>query len=176
MTDLPRPMHPNELLDSAEDQAERMRAILDETWDVDDRRQLRQPFHMPKRLTDKLPSALKRAKSAYGFLGAWRRLREAVWVARGVPYSRLPAFAERWGKRLYETHERAAYDALCAGDVMFFEGWAQRLLFIDQAAEAAGLTIADRGTLLFAHGVLRGYADAAARQLKTLGGKWPRAR
>lgn len=152
--------------------------ILDETWDVDDTKRATQtPFHMPKKLdADHLPPAFKRAKSAYGFLAAWRKLRDAIWVARGIPYNRLPEFAVRWGKLLYETHERAAYNALCAGDVPFFEGWAVRLLMIDRAAEAAGLTIADRGTILYAHGVLKGYADAAARQLKTLGGKWPPAR
>jgi hypothetical protein len=172
--DTRKPVDARQLLNGAEDEAARMRAILDETWDTDDaQRPARAPFHMPKKMTDKLPSAFKRTRSAYGFLSAWRRLREAVWVARGVPYNRLPDFAGRWGKRLYETHERAAYDALCDGDVMFFEAWSARLLFIDQAAEAAGLTIADRGTLLYAHGVLKGYADAAARQLKTLGGKWP---
>jgi hypothetical protein len=165
------------MLAEAEAEARHTRQILDETWDTDDRRRATgQPFHMPKKLTDKMPSAFRRTRSAYGFLAAWRRLRGAVWTARGIPYGRLPAFAERWGKRLYETHERAAYDALCDGDVMFFEAWSTRLLVIDQAAEAAGLTIADRGTLLYAHGVLKGYADAAAKQLKALGGKWPAAR
>jgi hypothetical protein len=148
--------------------------ILDQTWDTDDRKPPSPIFHMPKEIdADKLPSAFKRSKSAYGFLAAWRKLRDAVWVARGIPYRRLPEFAVRWGKLLYETHERYAYDALCAGDVPFFEAWALRLLLIDQAAEAAGLTIAERGTILYAHGVLKGYADAAAKQLKTLGGKWP---
>jgi hypothetical protein len=151
--------------------------VLDETWDIDDKRVMKTPYHMPKKIdADKLPSAHKRAKSAYGFLGAWRKLRDAVWTARGIPYAKLPEFAVRWGKLLWDTHERSAYDALCAGDVPFFEAWAVRMLVIDQAAEEAGLTIADRGTILFAHGVLKGYADAAAKQLKTLGGKWPPAR
>lgn len=150
--------------------------ILDETWDVDDKRVMKTPYHMPKKMTDKVPSSLKRAKSAYGFLAAWRKLRDAVWVARGIPYGKLPEFTVRWGKLLYDTHERSAYNALCAGDVPFFEAWAVRMLVIDQSAEAAGLTIAERGTILYAHGVLKGYADAAAKQLKTLGGKWPPAK
>lgn len=147
--------------------------ILDETWDTDDRKPARPIFHMPQKLTAKMPSAFRRAKSAYGFLSAWRKLREAVWVARGIPYRRLPDFAVKWGKLLWDTHERHAYDALCAGDVPFFEAWSTRMLVIDQAAEDAGLTIAERGTILYAHGVLKGYADAAASQLKTLGGQWP---
>jgi hypothetical protein len=152
-----------------------VRKILDETWDADDReKRTSQIFHMPKKIdADKLPSSLRRAKTAYGFLGAWKKLREAVWVAGGIPFKRLPEFAVRWGKRLYETHERTAYDALCDGDVVFFEAWATRLLVMDRAAEEAGLTIAERGTILYALGVLRGYSDAAAKRLKVLGGKWP---
>lgn len=158
---------------SAKEELE-VRQILDETWDTDDRKRTSQVFHMPKKLDrDKLPSAFKRAKSAVGFLGAWRKLRDAVWVARSIPYNRLPAFAERWGKRLYETHERVAYDALCDGDPLFFEAWASRLMLIDHAAVEAGLSISDRGALLYAHGVLKGYADAAGRRLRDLGGKWP---
>jgi hypothetical protein len=149
--------------------------ILDEQWDVDDRRVMGTPFHMPKKMTDKLPSAHRRAKTAFGFLAAWRKLRDAVWTARGIPYFRLPEFAVRYGKLLYDTHDRSAYNALLAGDVPFFEAWALRLLMIDQAAEEAGLTVAERGTILYAHGVLKGYADAAAKQLRTLGGKWPPA-
>jgi hypothetical protein len=150
------------------------KSALDEVWDVDDRPKRQQPYHMPKQIdADELPKSFQRTKSALGFLGAWKRLREAVWVARAIPYKRLPEFAAKWGKRLYETHERVAYDALLDGDVMFFDAWATRLLMMDRAAEEANLTIAERGTLLYAHGVLRGYADAAAKRLKALGGKWP---
>lgn len=151
--------------------------ILDETWGADDRAAPKPAYHMPKKIdADKLPSAHKRAKSAFGFLSAWRNLRAAVWTARGIPYSKLPEFTVRWGKTLYETHERSAYKALCDGDVMFFEAWSVRMLVIDTAAETAGLTLKERGTILYAHGVLKGYADAAVQQLKTLGGKWPPAR
>ncbi len=148
--------------------------ILDETHDTDDRPPPKAVWHLPKKIdADALPSALKRAKSAKGFLSAWLKLRTAVWTARGIPYSRLPDFAVKWGKLLYETHERQAYAAIVAGDVMFFEAWSARLLMIDHAAEEAGLSIADRGTILHAYGVLKGYGDAAAKQLRTLGGTWP---
>lgn len=148
--------------------------VLDETWGADDRDPPKPAFHMPKKIdADKLPSAFKRAKSAYGFLAAWRRLRDAVWVARGIPYRRLPEFAVRYGKLLYDTHERYAYNAVLIGDVPFFEAWTARMMMIDKAAEAAGLTISERGTILHAYGVLQGYSDAAAGQLKRLGGSWP---
>lgn len=65
-------------------------------------------FHMPKKLdVDDLPQKLKRAKSAHGLLSQWRKLRDAVWVNRGIPYRKLPEFAYLWGKRLYETSDRA---------------------------------------------------------------------
>jgi hypothetical protein len=128
-------------------------------------------FHMPKKLdVDDLPQKLKRAKSAHGLLSQWRKLRDAVWVNRGIPYRKLPEFAYLWGKRLYETSDRAAYDALCDGDVLFFEAWAQRMLMIDKAAEAAGLTIKDRGTILYVVGIMQGYAEAASARLQRLGG------
>lgn len=148
--------------------------VLDETWGEDDSAKPKPVFHMPKKIdADKLPSALKRAKSAHGFLSAWRKLRNAVWVARGIPYPKLPEFAVLWGKLLYNTHERQAYAAIVAGDVMFFEGWAGRLSMIDLAASEAGLSVADRGTILYAYAVLKGYSDTAAERLKALGGKWP---
>lgn len=151
--------------------------ILDETYETDDRPPRKPAYHLPKKIDhDKLPLSLKRARSAYGFLASWKKLRDAVWTARGIPYNKLPEFAHRWGKRLYETHEREAYEAVVVGDVMFFEAWSARLLMIDHAAEEAGLTIPERGTILFAYGVLKGYGDASAKQLKKLGGKWPPAR
>lgn len=162
--------------DSLVEESERKKVskVLDETWDTDDKQRASPIFHMPKKIdADKLPPAFRRAKSAYGFLSSWRKLRNAVWVDRGVPYNRLPEFAGRWGKRLYETHERAAYDALCDGDVAFFEAWAARLTVIDKAAATSGLSLRERGTLLYAHGVVKGYAEAASKQLKKLGGKWP---
>lgn len=148
---------------------------LDVAWDADDvPKRTAQVFHMPKKLdVDQLPSRFRRTKSAYAFLGGWRKLRKAVWEARAIPYKKLPEFAYVWGRRLYDTHERAAYDALCDGDVVFFEAWATRMIMIDQAAEKAGLTIKERGTLLYAVGVLRGYVDAANVRLKALGGRWP---
>lgn len=144
-------------------------------WEDDDAPKRDGPvYHMPKQVdSTSLPRAFARSKSAYGFLAAWRKLRDAVWTSCTVPYKKLPAFAARWGERLYETHERVAYDALLAGDVIFFVGWSDRLLLMDQAAVVAGLTVGERGTLLYAVGVIQGYGDAAATQLKTLGGKWP---
>lgn len=155
-----------------DEQQKRVVEILDETWDTDDRKPPAQLYHLPKQI-DAEKTVFKRAKSARGFLAAWKRLREAVWVARGVPYKKLPDFAARWGKRLYETHERVAYDALCDGDVFFFDAWSGRLVLMDRAAEDAGLNVVERGTILFAIGVLQGYAEAAAKRLKVLGGKWP---
>lgn len=131
-------------------------------------------FHLPKQIDPaRMPRAFARSKSAHGFMSAWKKLREAMWTSRTVPYAKLPAFAAKWGLRLFETSERAAYDALLAGDVPFFMGWADRLLLIDQHAVELNLTIGERGTLLHAAGVLQGYADASKAQLKTLGGKWP---
>jgi len=148
--------------------------ILDDVWPTAPNERETRPFHMPKLIdTEKLPRSLRRAKSALGFLAAWKKLRDAVWVASTIPYKRLPEFAHRWGKALYDTHERRAYDAVLIGDVMFFEAWAARLLMIDHAAEARGLTIQERGTVLYALGVVQGYRDATAKRLKELGGAWP---
>lgn len=154
---------------------ETMKEDLDEVWEEDDApRRTAEIFHMPKKIdAEKLPSRFRRTKTAHAMLGGWRKLRKAMWEAKAVPYARLPEFAYVWGRRLYETHERVAYDALCDGDVVFFEAWATRILIVDRAAEEAGLSIRERGTLLYAVGVLRGYVDAANVRLKALGGKWP---
>jgi hypothetical protein len=149
-------------------------SVVDE-WEADDAPKRESAiYHLPKQIDPaRLPSALRRSKSAHGFLAAWKKLRDAVWTSCTIPYKKLPPFAAKWGERLYKTHERVAYDALLAGDVVFFVGWSDRLLLIDQAAVASGLSMGERGTLLYAVGVIQGYGDAAATQLKTLGGKWP---
>lgn len=156
---------------------QKVKEALDQTWDRDDREPPKEVFHLPKTIeVSSLPQQFARVKSAYGFLSAWRRLRNAIWVAMAVPYPKLPEFAARWGKRLYETHERYAYDALCDGDIFFFEAWAGRLALIDEAAQAAGLTLAERGTVLYAYSILKGYADAAQERLTALGGTIRRTR
>lgn len=144
--------------------------ILDATYGDDDRPEPKPVYHLPKDIdVEKLPPAFRRVRSAYGFLSAWKKLRLAVW-SKSVPYPKLPAFAARWGERLFDTHERYAYDALLDGDIMFFDAWSKRMLIIDAAAEAAGLSFAERGTILYAHGVLKGYMDAAAKRFVDLGG------
>ncbi len=131
-------------------------------------------FHMPKKLDrDQLPRSLQRAKSAQGLFVSWRKLRDAVWTAGGIPYKRLPQFAYEWGHMFYMTHERRAYDALCLGDVMFFEAWFGRFSMMEAAAVEKKMSIKERSTILHALGILKGYSDAAAIRLRDLGGKWP---
>jgi len=126
-------------------------------------------YHLPK-VIDAVPRSLKRSRSAHGFLSQWRNLRDAMWgPGHTVPYSRLPQFVVLWGKNLYDTSERDAYDAIRRGDVVFFEAWITRLSMMDAAAATRGLTLKERGTLIYAIGAVQGYRDVARRRLLALG-------
>jgi len=88
----------------------------------------------------------------------------------GIDDKKLPFFVRRTLKRFFEVGKSEVKTAILDGDPWFFLGWRARLAQVDAAMISAGLSVADRWSLVRAQHMLTLLQEIAARRLVALGG------
>lgn len=117
---------------------------------------------------DKLPKQLGRAQSIEALYSAWRNMQKSVCspaVLRGMPRA-----IEYVASKLYDIEPHMAAEAIRQGDSALFIATLVRLAQIDAALVAAGRSLADRSSVIYAKHLVEGFRTVADEAFVELGG------
>lgn len=118
-----------------------------------------------------LPPQLSRRKSTWGLHQCWREVRDDMCSPRTL--GGLPSYIENISSAMWNVEPSHMVEAVQNRDPAFFVSIIIRIEQLDEAAKAAGKSIADRASLIRAKHVAIGFQSMAERLLREAGGKWP---